>query len=76
MGDYIINVTEIEEYQTINDIHSLDQIFQRAKRIVVGGGTVDLVRGQRNGESVKFDEFSTLEDLEQYRNNVYKYLNA
>ncbi|MFT3822989.1 MAG: hypothetical protein QM731_03680 [Chitinophagaceae bacterium] len=76
MEDYIINVGQIEELQTINDIQSLDQIFQRAKRVVVGGGIVALVRENRSGQADKFDEFSTLEDLEQYKKNVYKYLNA
>lgn len=74
MEDFIINVTHIEELQTINDIQSLDQVFQRAKRIIVGGGAVALVRQHRSGQSDKFDELSTLDDLEQYKQNVYKYL--
>lgn len=50
MEDYIINVGQIEELQTINDINSLDIIFQRAKRTIVGGGIVALVRQQRMGK--------------------------
>jgi hypothetical protein len=76
MEDYIINVGQIEELQMINDVAGLDGIFQRAKRMVVGGGVVALVRKQRSGEVNRFDEFSTLEDLEAYRKNVYKYLQA
>jgi hypothetical protein len=74
MEDYIINVGQIEELQTINDINSLDIIFQRAKRTIVGGGIVALVRQQRNGQTDRFEEFSTPEDLEAYKKNVYKYL--
>lgn len=76
MEDYIINVGQIEDLQMINDIAGLDTIFQRAKRIVVGGGIVALVRQQRGGREDRFESFSTLEDLEAYRKNVYKYLSV
>jgi len=74
MEDYIINVNKVEEWQMINDIASLDEIFQRAKRVLVGGGVVALMREQRDGTSWKVDEFSNLEDFGKYRDNVYKYL--
>ena len=74
MEDYIIHVAKVEEWQTINDIAALDEVFQRAKRTLVGGGTVALVRDQRDGGSYRCDEFTNLEDFEQYRQNVYKYL--
>lgn len=76
MEDYIINVSKVEEWQNIKDIASLDEVFQRAKRTLVGGGTVALVREQRNGESYRFEEFTNLEDFEQYKKNVYKYLDV
>jgi hypothetical protein len=76
MEDYIINVGEVEELQMVNDITGLDTIFQRAKRTVVGGCNVVLVRKQRSGQVDRFEELSTLEDLEAYRKNVYKYLKA
>jgi hypothetical protein len=74
MEDYIINVGKIEEWQMIKDIQSLDEAFRRAKITLVGGGTVALVRELRNGEVYRFEEFTSLEDLAQYRKNVYKYL--
>lgn len=74
MEDYIINVGKVEEWQTIRDLTALDEVFQRAKRTLVGGGTVALVREQRNGDSYRFEEFTNLEDFEQYKKNVYKYL--
>jgi len=74
MEDYVINVGKVEEWQMINDISSLNEVFQRAKRVLVGGGTVALMRDQRDGSSWKVDEFSSLEDFEKYRENVYKYL--
>ena len=74
MEDYIINVGKVEEWQTIKDLTALDEVFQRAKRTLVGGGTVALVREQRNGDSYRFEEFSNLEDFEKYKKNVYKYL--
>ncbi len=74
MEELIINVGKIEEWQMINDTRSLDELFQRAKRVIVGGGAVVLVREQRSGESYRFEEFTNLEDFEEYRKNVYKYL--
>ena len=74
MEEYTIYVNEVEEWQTVNDTVSLDTVFQRAKRNLVGGGTVALVRKNSNGRNDKFDELSTLEDLEAYRKNVYKNL--
>jgi hypothetical protein len=74
MEDYIINVGKVEEWQTIKDTKSLNELFQRAKRTLVGGGTVALVREQRNGEAYRFEEFTDLDDFEKYRNDVYKYL--
>ncbi|WP_315817219.1 hypothetical protein [Paraflavitalea speifideaquila] len=67
MEDYIINVGQIEDLQMINDIAALDSIFQRAKRNMVGGGLVGLVRQQRDGQVDRFDTLSTLEDLEAYK---------
>jgi hypothetical protein len=74
MEDYVINVGKVEEWQMVNDISSLNEVFQRAKRVLIGGGTVALVREQRDGTSWKVDEFSNLDDFEKYRENVYKYL--
>lgn len=74
MDDYIINVGKVEEWQMVRDISSLDEVFQRAKRVLVGGGTVALERVQRDGTSYRFEEFTNLEDFEAYRKNVYKYL--
>jgi hypothetical protein len=74
MEDYIINVGKVEEWQMIRDLPSLDETFQRAKRVLVGGGTVVLERVQRDGTSYRFDEFTNLEDFEAYKTNVYKYL--
>ncbi len=74
MQDYVINVTQIEELQTLNDRDALDNIFERAQRVVVGGGTVLLVRQHPNGQRDKFDAFSTEGDLAAYKESVYKYL--
>jgi len=57
-----------------NDVAALDGLFQRAKKVLVGGGIVALVREQRSGEVYRFEEFNNLEDFEIYKRNVYKYL--
>jgi hypothetical protein len=74
MDDYIINVGKVEEWQMIKDVASLDEVFQRAKRVLVGGGVVALVRELRNGDSYTFEQFTNLDDFDAYRKNVYKYL--
>ncbi len=74
MFEFIINVSEIEELQTIENRDALDIIFTKAERTVVGGGIVSLVRKAADGKVSKFDEFSTEADLAQYKKNVYKYL--
>lgn len=74
MAEYIIYVNQIEEYQMLNDRQSLDAIFRRAQSAVVGGEVVALIRKTSNGQSYRFEEISTLEDLNEYKKNVYKYV--
>ena len=74
MRDYEINVTQIEELQTIKDTGTLDQIFERAYKTVVGGASVVLLRKNGSGKAEKFDELTTESDLAAYRERVYKYL--
>lgn len=74
MEDFIIDVSALENLQTIKDIQSLDLLFDKAKVTIVRGGAVALVRTQHNGTTDQFESYSTLEDLDQYKQNVYKYL--
>jgi hypothetical protein len=64
MEDYTINVTKIEELQTISNTDELETIFIRAKSAVVNGAKVMLVREESTGAKHKFDEIDTLDDLE------------
>ena len=73
MQAYEINVTEIEELQTIANLRALDRIFMRAQQTIVGGEKVLLIRKTGNTKE-KFDEITTPEDLEAYKKGVYKYL--
>jgi hypothetical protein len=73
MQEYIIDVSRIEELQTISNVNELDRIFERAKSTIVNGEKVLLVRKSKNAHQ-KFDEFSTLEELDEYKKTVYKYL--
>jgi len=73
MQEYIIDVSKIEELQTISNVNELNTIFERAKSTIVNGEKVLLVR-KSNGSLQKFDEFSTLEELADYKKTVYKYL--
>jgi hypothetical protein len=74
MTSYTIDVTRIEELQTIKDLDSLEHIFTRAKSTIVNGESVILVRSKGGKNPEKFDEMTTLEELETYRDSVFKYL--
>jgi len=74
MEDLVIAVNNIEEWQTLNDTNSLGRVFRKAQSVLVGGGKVVLERVQPSGQRYRFEEFTTLEDLEVYKKNVYKYL--
>jgi hypothetical protein len=71
MEDFSIDVARIEELQTIKDFDALDAIFIKAKRTITGGKSVLLVRGSQDN---KFDELTTDQQLNDYRETVYKYL--
>lgn len=73
MEEYIIPVNKIEELQMLNDKDALDAIFTKAKITIVNGENVTLVR-ESSGQSYRFDEISNLDDLENYKKNVYKYV--
>ena len=74
MTEFVINVTQIEEMQTVGNTHELENIFARAKSTIVNGEKVILVRKNKTSPPEKFDELSTLQDLIQYKNSVFKYL--
>jgi hypothetical protein len=74
MEDFIISVNKIEEWQTVQDIASLDAVFIKAKKSITGGNAAVLQRKNPDGKAFKVDEISTLEDLENYKKQVYKYL--
>jgi hypothetical protein len=73
MNEFVINVARIEELQTVKDVDELERIFSRAKSTIVNGEKTILVRKDKTGVQ-KFDEFSTLEELEAYKKTVFKYL--
>lgn len=74
MNGYTINVTQIEEWQMTNNADELEKIFTRAKSAVVNGAKVILVRKEASGTVTKFDEMDTLDGLENYRKQVFKYV--
>jgi len=74
MQEYIINVAEVEDWQTIKNIDALDTLIARAKSTIVNGESVILVRKFSDGRTERFDEITTLEELASYKKGVYKYL--
>jgi hypothetical protein len=67
-------VAQIEGLQTINNTDELEIIFTRAKSAIVNGAKVILVRKEASGKTSKFHEMDTLDELEKYRDGVFKYL--
>jgi hypothetical protein len=74
MREFVIDVSRIEDLQTLNDRDELERIFFKAQSTIVNGEVVMLVRKDKQGVSQKFDELSTLEDLDRYKEAVFKYL--
>lgn len=74
MQDYTIDATHIEELQMTNNVQALESIFDKARSAIVNGALVILIRKQFNGKKEKFDQISTLPDLESYRLQVMKYI--
>lgn len=74
MEDYVIIVNRIEELQLTQDKTELELILDRAKRTIVGGQDVILVRQNRNGRQEKFQTISSEQDFEEYRKQVLRFL--
>ncbi|WP_343673439.1 hypothetical protein [Chitinophaga sp.] len=74
MEDYVIIVNRIEDLQLTQDRTELELIFDRAKRTIVGGQDVILVRQNRSGEQEKFQTISNEQDFEEYRKQVFRFL--
>jgi hypothetical protein len=74
MQEYEINVSNVEELQMTNNVAELEQIFSRAKSVVVQGETVSLVRQNSDGSTYTFEEITTEADLDNYKQTVFKYL--
>lgn len=74
MDNYVIDVTQVEELQTLSDVQELEKIMSKAKTAIVNGAEVHLVRKEKNGRSQPFDTLDTLEQLAQYKKQVFKYL--
>lgn len=74
MEDYVIIVNRIEELQLTQDRTELELILDRAKRTIVGGNDVMLVRQNRNGQQEKFQTITNEQDFEEYRKQVLKFL--
>ena len=74
MNEFVINVGRIEDLQTIKGTGELEKIFSKAKSTIVNGEAVVLIRKDKNGVAQKFDELTTLEDLELYTKTVFRYL--
>jgi hypothetical protein len=74
MEDFVIVVNRIEELQSIPDQRELELIFEKAKRTIIQGQNVILVREDSKGRQEKFETFSTEHDFEEYRKQVFRYL--
>lgn len=74
MEDFIIVVNRIEELQSVENRQELELIFDRAKRTIVGGQNVILVRDNGNGKQEKFDTITNEPDFEEYRKRIFRFL--
>lgn len=73
MRDFVIDVAQVEEWQTLNDVDELERMFGKAQSAIVNGAKVVFTR-KSSGKSEKFDEMDSLDNLEKYKKGVFKYL--
>ena len=73
MKDFVIDVSQVEEWQALNNTHELEMMFAKAQSAIVNGAKVLFLR-KSAGKSEKFDEMDNLDDLAKYRDRVFKYL--
>lgn len=73
MEDFVIVVNRIEELQQIEDRQELELIFDKARRTIIGGLNVILVR-ESKGKQEKFQTISNEHDFEEYRKQVFRFL--
>lgn len=74
MEDFVIVVNRIEALQSVEDRQELELIFEKAKRTIVGGMDVILMRENSNGKREKFQTISNEHDFEDYRKQVFRFL--
>lgn len=74
MEDFVIVVNRIEELQATENRQELELIFDKAKRTIVGGQSVILVRDNGKGKQEKFETFSNEHDFEGYRKRIFRFL--
>ncbi|SHN23823.1 hypothetical protein [Chitinophaga sp. CF418] len=74
MEDFVIVVNRIEELQLIQDRQELELIFEKAKRSIVGGQNLILMREYSKGKQEKFQTISNEHDFEEYRKQVFRFL--
>ncbi|WP_295128877.1 hypothetical protein [uncultured Chitinophaga sp.] len=74
MEDYTIAVNKIEELQTIKDVQGIEAILERARRTIIGGNNVILVRKKADGGQDVFDTITNETDFDRYREQVMRYL--
>ncbi|QHS59119.1 hypothetical protein [Chitinophaga agri] len=74
MEDFTIVVNRIEELQSTQDRQELERIMDKARRTIIGGQDVLLVRESSNGKREKFDTLSNESDFEEYRTRVFRFL--
>lgn len=74
MNEFTINVNHIEELQTICNTNEIKKILNKAKTVVIQGGSVLLTRTNADGSFYRFDEITTEDDIAKYKASVLKYL--
>ncbi len=74
MNEFIINVSEVEELQTIRNITELETLMERARKTIIQGGSVILQRNNPDGSCYQFDEITTEAAMNDYKMSVFKYL--
>jgi hypothetical protein len=74
MDIYQVYINDLEEWEMLKDEYQLSLFFQKAQSVLVGGGTVRIVRKQFNNSEVVLEDIDQLEVLLKLKEKMWRFL--
>lgn len=74
MDIYQVYINDLEEWEMLKDEYQLNLFFQKAQSVLVGGGTVRIIRKQLNNSEVVLEDIDQLEVLLKLKEKMWRFL--